>query len=82
MIDIRFEIGGRKVSPDRVGSEMEKAILKEVTEKIRKALTSVTCAEYGQRPRVTLKGRTVDALSFHIEGCCQALIEEAQKKLK
>lgn len=82
MIDVTFEIGGRKVSPDRFGNELEKAILKQVTENITKTLSSVRCPEHGQHPKVTVKGRTIDKLSFEIHGCCQRLTDLATKKLK
>ena len=43
MIDVTFEIGGKKVSPNRLGDELEKAIFKQVTENIKKTLSSVRC---------------------------------------
>ena len=82
MIDITFEIGGRKVSPDRFGDELEKAILSEVADNVKKALSSVMCPKHGQRPRVKVKGRNVNNLSWEVEGCCQELIDMAMNKLK
>lgn len=82
MIKVTYEIGGRKVSPDRIGDELEKAILKQVTENIIKALSSVRCPEHGKPPEVIVKGRTIDKLNFEIQGCCQKLIDLATGKLK
>lgn len=82
MIDVSFEINGRKVSPNRVGDALEKAILQEVADNVKKALSSVRCREHGERPRVKVKGRSLDSLSFEVEGCCQELIDAAGKKLK
>ena len=82
MIDITFEIGGKKVSPNRVGDELEKAIFKQVTENIKKALSSVRCPEHGEYPKVIVKGRSMDKLNFDIHGCCQNLIDLATSKLK
>jgi hypothetical protein len=82
MIDISFEVGGRKVSPDRIGDELGKAILKEVARNVKTSLASVRCPEHGQHPRVTVKGSSLDKLSFEVHGCCQTLIDAAVRKLK
>ena len=82
MIDITFEIGGRKVNPNRTGDELEKAILSEVAANVKKALSSVTCPEHGQRPKVIVKGKDINNLSWEVEGCCQKLVDDAVKKLK
>ena len=82
MIDVTFEIGGKNVDPNRIGDAQEKAMLAEVATSTKKALSSVTCPEHGQKPKVTIKGRTVDDLSWEIEGCCQALIDTAMEKLQ
>lgn len=82
MIEISFEIGGQKVSPNCIGDEIEKAVLKEVIENVKKALSSIRCSEHGQYPKVTVKGKTIDKLTFEVQGCCQPLIDAAMKKLK
>jgi hypothetical protein len=82
MIDVTFEIGGRKVSPNRLGDELEKAILSEVAANVKKALGSVTCPEHGQRPKVIVKGRDIKNLPWEVTGCCQKLVETAMKRLK
>ena len=82
MIDVTFEIGGRKVSPNRLGDEVEKAILSEVAANVKKGLGSVTCPEHGQRPKVIVKGRNIKKLSWEVTGCCQKLIDTAMRKLK
>lgn len=82
MIDVTFEIGGRRVSPNRFGDEIEKAILTKAATNVKKALNSVTCPEHGQRPKVTLTGMDINNLSCDVEGCCQKLVDTAMKKLK
>jgi hypothetical protein len=82
MVDVTFEIGGRKVSPNRVADELEKALLSEVAANVKKALGSVTCPEHGQRPKVVVKGRDIKNLSWEVKGCCQKLIDSAMKKLR
>ena len=82
MIEITFEINGRKVNPNKIGNEIEKSILQQVSNDIKKALSSVRCQEHGQAPSVTVKGKSLDNLSFEVKGCCQELIDEALKKLQ
>jgi len=82
MIDVSFEINGRKVSPNRVSDAVEKAILQEVADNVKKALSSVRCPQHGERPRVKVKGSSLDRLNYVVEGCCQKLIDEAVKRLK
>jgi hypothetical protein len=82
MIDISFEIGGRKVSASQFGNALEQAVLQQVTENIKNSLSSVRCKEHGQRPKIKVKGQKIDNLTFEVEGCCQVLIDEALRKLK
>lgn len=81
-MEIKFEIDGKRVDPKNIGNALEQAVLKQVSEGIVKSLSSVRCAEHNQPPRVTVKGQSLDKLSFEIAGCCQALIDTATTKLK
>ena len=82
MIDISFEINGRKVSPRNMGNAMESALLQSVQESITKAVGSARCPEHGQKPKIKVKGRKLDSLSFGVSGCCEQMIETVKKKLK
>jgi len=82
MIDISFEINGRKVSPRNMGNALESALLQSVQESITKAIGSTRCPEHGQKPKINVKGRKLDSLNFEVSGCCNQLIETVQKKLK
>ncbi len=79
MIEVSFEIGGRKVIPSQISDALEKAVFKQVTENIKKSLCSVKCSVHGQQPRVTVKGHDLKHLEFLIRGCCDTLIEQAKK---
>lgn len=82
MIDISFEINGKKVSPRNVGNALESALLQSVQESITKSVGSARCPVHGQRPKIKVKGRNLDSLSFEVSGCCEQLIETVKKKLK
>ena len=82
MIDISFEINGRKVSPRNMGNALESAMLQSVQDSISKAIGSARCPEHGQKPKIKVKGRNLDSLTFGVSGCCDNLIDEVKKKLK
>jgi len=82
VIDINFEINGRKVSPRNMGNALESALLQSVQESITRSVGSAQCPEHGQRPKIKVKGRNIDSLSFEVAGCCDQLIHSVKKKLK
>ncbi len=81
MVNIAFEINGRKVKPNNFGSALENALLDEIGDSIKKSLQSVLCPSHHQRPKVLVIGRTLDNLSISLSGCCDELIQKATKKL-
>ena len=82
MINVSYEVGGRKVSLGQFSSEIEKAVLTQVTDNVTKALSSVRCQEHGQYPSVVVKGASLDELQFEIHGCCEDLIARATQQLR
>ncbi len=81
-LDITYEINGKKVNPKRLGNELEKVVLAEAANNIKKKLESVICAEHKQRPTVKIIGKNVNDLKCEVEGCCQQLIDDATAKLR
>jgi len=81
MVNISFEVGGRKVSSDQFGAALEKAALEQIADSIKKKLSSVRCNEHGERPSVKIKGNGLSDLKFEVCGCCQGLIDQATKKI-
>ncbi len=82
MIDISFEINGRKVSTRNVGNALESAMLQSIQDSVSKAVGSTRCPEHGQKPGFKVKGSNLDSLKFEVSGCCDGLINEVKKKLK
>jgi len=48
MIDISFEINGRKVSPNNIGDAIESAVLESIQDSVSKSIGSIRCTEHGQ----------------------------------
>lgn len=81
MIDVRFEINGRRVDPRNIGNILEAAVLKAAASEIQKKVGSCRCPEHGKAPEMVGKGRNLDKLNFEVSGCCDKLIEEVKRKL-
>lgn len=82
MLDITFEVNGKKVNPNNVKDAMESAILNGVAESIKNSIGNIKCSEHGQSPKIKVKGRNLENLSFDVTGCCDELIEKVKVKLK
>ena len=80
MIDIEFKIGGRKVRPNQIANELERAMMVEVRDNIAKKLRDIRDPKTGVRPKVILKGRSLSNLSFEVAGS-ESLIEEVKRRL-
>ena len=81
MLDISFEINGKKVNPNNVKNALDSAILSQVAESVKKSVGNLRCAEHGQSPKIKVKGHNLDNLSFDISGCCNDLIETVSCKI-
>jgi hypothetical protein len=58
----------------------EKELLEDVKKQITDQLRSVRCADHHERPTVRLKG-TGTKMEWEITGCCETVIEQAQRVL-
>lgn len=81
MIDIQFEINGRKVDPRRVAYELERALLSEVVDSIQSDIRGVRCPTHHREPEVVCRGRSIDRLRIEVSGCCDDLVERAVARL-
>jgi hypothetical protein len=82
MIDISFEVNGKRLSPRNVGNTIERALLQSVQDEISRSVGSVRCPEHGQRPNIKARGRSIDSLRFEVSGCCDGLIKMVKRKLR
>ena len=81
MFEVSFEVNGRKVRPNNIKNALESAMIQSIQDSVKKAVGSLRCREHGRAPRVVFKGRSLDKLDAHVEGCCDGLIEQVRKKL-
>lgn len=81
MLEISFEINGKKVNPNNIGDALESAMFQKIGESIKKAVGSVRCTEHNQALKVLVKGKNLDNLSIEVSGCCDSIIKKATEKL-
>lgn len=81
MIDIKFKVGGREVSPNNLKSVLEKAIFQNVRDQIASRVGRVSCTEHGKSPQITAEGRDLSSLKFTVQGCCDKAVNEVQRRM-
>lgn len=81
MIDIKFKIGGREVSPNNLKDVLEKAIFQNVRAQLVQRVGNVSCPEHGKSPQITAEGRDLSSLSLNVKGCCDKAVEEVRRRM-
>lgn len=74
MVKIEIDTNGLK-------SAIEKAAVKAITERVKKTVGTLRCADHAKSPTVKIKGSFLKNLSFEVSGCCEELISKVKKKL-
>ena len=80
MLDIHFEVGGRKVRPNDIANELERLVYEGVADMISAKLSGVRDPETGEFPIVAVRGRSLDNLTFEISGS-DAVVKLATERL-
>ncbi|MEN8132223.1 MAG: toll/interleukin-1 receptor domain-containing protein [Pseudomonadota bacterium] len=65
---IRFEIGGRRIDPDKVGDALMAAVLDGIKIDIREKVGTIRDPETGAFPTVVVRGSSLDDLKMSVEG--------------
>jgi len=81
MVEVSFEINGRKVQPNQISEVLTKAVFTSVAEQIKSKVGSVRCPDHGQSPKIICKGKSIENLGFEVTGCCEKLIDSVKRKL-
>ncbi|TLD43693.1 MAG: hypothetical protein FAZ92_04060 [Accumulibacter sp.] len=81
MIDVNFEINGRRINPKNAGDALAAAVMDAASKEIQRKIGSCRCPQHGKLPTVLAKGRGVSNLSFEVGGCCDRLIAEVKRRL-
>jgi len=68
MLDIRFEIGGRKLDPCFIGDGIEKATLLHVARDVRSKFSVIRVPDREDPLRVLITGDDIDHLHYELDG--------------
>jgi len=77
---IHFEIGGKRIRPDKIGDALMQAVLENLSAQIREQIGSIRDPETGEFPTVVMRGDSLDNLQMHVEGSPE-LIELVRKRM-
>ncbi|MYA62930.1 MAG: hypothetical protein F4X94_10215 [Dehalococcoidia bacterium] len=80
MIDISFEVNGRKVRPNQIADALERAMFEQVRDQLVRQLHGIRDPKTGALPKLKVKGRNLESLNVEIEGSPE-LIERVKNRL-
>lgn len=80
MLDIRFEIAGRKVDPCFVGDSVQKATLLHAYHVIKQKFRPIRIPDSEQPLRVLISGEDVTHLRWELDGS-QEILRQVREKL-
>ena len=61
MVDISFEINGRRVDPQRVQNALEGAVLQSVKETVTSKIRNIRDQKTGLPPKIRVKGTSINS---------------------
>lgn len=80
LLDIRFEIGGRKLDPCFIGDSIEKATLLHVARDVRRKFSGIRVPDREDPLKVLIKGDDIDHLHYELEGP-STVLEQVREKM-
>ena len=80
MLDIRFEIGGRKLDPCFIGDSIEKATLLHVARDVRRTFSTIRVSDREDPLKVLIKGDDIDHLHYELDGP-RTVLDQVREKM-
>ncbi|HVB82277.1 MAG TPA: TIR domain-containing protein [Candidatus Binataceae bacterium] len=80
MIDVKFEIGGRRVDPSNMSDAIEAMLLQGIASEIHRKVSGVRNPDTGETPVVLVRGSDLENLSLEISGS-EELVRLATERL-
>ena len=82
MIEISYEIGGKRVNPSNFKDALTSSIIKAVGEKIKKKIKSTRCLEHNGSANIKVVGSSLNSLRMEVSGCCSSYVDKVKKELQ
>ena len=80
MIEVTFEIGGRKIRLNQIKDALERAMFEQIREGLIKRIGNIRDPETNAVPKLRVKGRSLENFSIEVEGS-PYLIEQVKHRL-
>ena len=77
MLEISMTLNGKPISSASFKDEIERAFFESASEQVSSALRGIRCPVHDQPVKVDAEGTSLHDLSWHLRGCCEALLKDA-----
>ena len=81
MLEIKFEIDGKRVDTCNIANDLERSIVESIADELRTTLGSVRDPASGELPTVVIRGHSLEDMTIAVEGS-DALIALASARLE
>ncbi len=81
MLDISFEVAGRKVDLGSMNPGLPRSILGQIRDALDEQVGEITCTEHCCAPRIICSGPSVVELSMQLCGCCDQVLDDLEGRL-
>lgn len=73
MLEIHFEVGGRKLDPCFIGDSVQKAVLLHAARQVKQKFADIRIPDSHDPLRILIKGRDFDHLGYELHGSPEVL---------
>lgn len=73
MVDISYEVDGRKVTEEEFADDLQAAMFEQAAEHVADVLRDCKCPTHGEHPSVTIQAAGDESFELKITGCCEEL---------
>jgi hypothetical protein len=77
MMEVRWEFKG-----DELGQEAAETAVHRVLDRYSRPLANIKCPVHGKVPVLVVRGHSLDDLDLTVETCCQALLDDANGRIR
>ena len=80
MAVVKFEIGGKFVSPAQITHPLEKRVYESIVASFNQRFGFLKCPTHREEPVFVVRGPSIDRVDFEVTTCCSQLLDLVNKK--
>ncbi|MDZ7842765.1 MAG: hypothetical protein U5R46_18365 [Gammaproteobacteria bacterium] len=73
MVEIHFEVGGKKLDPCFIGDSVTKAVLLRAARQVKRKFADIRIPDSHDALRILIKGRDINNLKYELHGSPEVL---------